>query len=181
MPLFLKGLCALCPNSSNTVLTCLGVSRCTVRVELYDIRKTTLVPAHEAELAQIALNLDGTRLATAPDKGTLVRVFDTQSGQLQQELRRGADRAEIYSICFNGNSQFLATSSDKGTVHISVLSPQASWGSAVEDGSGGFQPLANPNAGAGGVEDGESDHKSGLVCIDARSTVPCTSNSCFAC
>ena len=121
------------------------------------------------------------RLAAASDKGTLIRVFDTQSGQMQQEPRRGADRAEIYSICFNGNSQFLATPSDKGAVHIFSLSPQASGGSAVEDGSGGFQPLANPNAGAGGVEDDESNHKSGLVCIDARSMVPCTSNSCFAC
>ena len=92
------GLCALCPNSSNTVLACPGVSRGTVRVELYDIRKTTLVPAHEADLAQICLNLDGTRLATASDKGTLIRVFDTHTGQQQQELRRGADRAEIYSI-----------------------------------------------------------------------------------
>jgi hypothetical protein len=66
--------------------------------QLYDIRKTTLVPAHEADLAQICLNLDGTRLATASDKGTLIRVFDTHTGQQQQELRRGADRAEIYSI-----------------------------------------------------------------------------------
>lgn len=49
-----KGLCALCPNSSNTVLACPGVSRGTVRVELYDIRKTTLVPAHEADLAQVS-------------------------------------------------------------------------------------------------------------------------------
>ena len=82
-----KGLCSLCPNSSNTVLACPGVSRGTVRIELYDIRKTTLVPAHEADLAQICLNLDGTRLATASDKGTLIRVFETQSGQLLQELR----------------------------------------------------------------------------------------------
>jgi hypothetical protein len=33
----------------------------TVRVELYDSRKNTLIPAHESDLAQIALNLDGTR------------------------------------------------------------------------------------------------------------------------
>ncbi len=32
-----------------------------VRVELYDSRKSTLIPAHESELSQIALNLDGTR------------------------------------------------------------------------------------------------------------------------
>ena len=48
-----KGLCALCPNLSNTVLACPGVTRGTVRIELYDLRKTTLITAHEAELSQV--------------------------------------------------------------------------------------------------------------------------------
>lgn len=39
----------------------LGWVQGTVRVELYDSRKNTLIPAHESDLAQIALNLDGTR------------------------------------------------------------------------------------------------------------------------
>ncbi|RHY33521.1 hypothetical protein DYB32_001595, partial [Aphanomyces invadans] len=132
-----KGLCALCPSSTNTVLACPGVSRGTVRIELYDQRKTTLITAHEAELSQVphpwhlnpsysptkmALNLEGTRLATSSDKGTLIRVFDTQSGHILQELRRGADKAEIYSVCFSPNSQYLACSSDKYTVHIFALS-----------------------------------------------------------
>ncbi|CAI5747475.1 unnamed protein product [Peronospora destructor] len=121
-----KGLCALCPNLSNTVLACPGVTRGTVRIELYDLRKTTLITAHEAELSQICLNVDGTRLATASDKGTLIRIFDTQSGQITQELRRGADRAEIYSICFSPTAPLLACSSDKGTVHVFSLTAEGS-------------------------------------------------------
>jgi len=116
-----KGLCALCPYNSNTVLVCPGLQRGHVRVELYDLKKTSLIPAHETALACFALNFDGTRLATASEKGTLVRIFDTASGQLLQEVRRGADRAEIYSICFNYSSQWLAVSSDKGTIHIFSL------------------------------------------------------------
>lgn len=34
------------------------------------------------------------------------------------QVRRGADRAEIYSIALSPNVQWLAISSDKGTVHI---------------------------------------------------------------
>ncbi|CAI5714280.1 unnamed protein product [Hyaloperonospora brassicae] len=128
-----KGLCALCPNPSNTVLACPGVTRGTVRIELYDLRKTTLITAHEAELSQICTNLDGTRLATASDKGTLIRIFDTQSGQIMQELRRGADRAEIYSICFSPIAPLLACSSDKGTVHVFSLTAEGSGQSFASD------------------------------------------------
>ncbi|KAE9611935.1 putative transcription factor WD40-like family [Lupinus albus] len=33
-------------------------------------------------------------------------------------VRRGADRAEIYSLAFSHTAQWLAVSSDKGTVHV---------------------------------------------------------------
>jgi len=119
-----KGLCALCPYSSNTVLVCPGLQRGHVRVELYDSKKTTLIPAHETSLSCFALNFDGTLLATASEKGTLIRIFDTSTGRNIQEVRRGADRAEIYSLAFNSNYQWLACSSDKGTVHIFSINPK---------------------------------------------------------
>uniref|UniRef100_A0A7S2CSM6 WD repeat domain phosphoinositide-interacting protein 3 n=1 Tax=Octactis speculum TaxID=3111310 RepID=A0A7S2CSM6_9STRA len=116
-----RGLIALCPDSAHVVLACPGVTKGHVRVQLYDIEKSHLIPAHESELAQIALNLKGTLLATASDKGTLIRVFDTSTGTIQQELRRGMDRAVIYCLTFNNTSEFLACSSDKGTAHIFSL------------------------------------------------------------
>ena len=92
------GLCALCPNSNNTILACPGPERGTVHLELYDLRKNKVLVAHESDLACIALNLDGTRLATSSDKGTLIRVFDTSNYTMLQELRRGMDRARCVSI-----------------------------------------------------------------------------------
>ena len=92
-----------------------------VRVELYDLKKTTFIIAHEANLSCIELNSEGTLLATASEKGTLVRIFNTNTGDLLQELRRGVDKAEIYSISFHPASLWLALSSDKGTIHIFSL------------------------------------------------------------
>ena len=37
------------------------------------------------------------------------------------QVRRGADRAEIYSLAFSSTAQWLAVSSDKGTVHVFSL------------------------------------------------------------
>jgi WD40 repeat protein len=37
-------------------------------------------------------------------------------------VRRGSDRAEIYSISFDKNANWIACSSDKGTIHIFTVS-----------------------------------------------------------
>lgn len=116
-----QGLCALCPAPQSTVLVCPGLQKGHIRIELYDLKKTTLIPAHEAPLGCFALNAKGTRLATASERGTLVRIWDTVSGDKLQELRRGADVAEIYSICFSKDSKWLTLSSDKNTVHVFAL------------------------------------------------------------
>lgn len=68
-----RGLLALCPHPTSLVLACPGAHRGHVRVELYSQRKSTLIAAHETALACIALNADGSRVATASEKGTLIR------------------------------------------------------------------------------------------------------------
>ncbi|CAM6082963.1 unnamed protein product [Calypogeia fissa] len=124
-----KGLCALSPASSPSVLACPGLHRGQVRVEHYSLKKTKFIPAHDSNLACFALTLEGRLLATASTKGTLIRIFNTLDGTRLQELRRGADRAEIYSLAFAQNAQWLALSSDKGTVHVFSLRA----GSGTED------------------------------------------------
>lgn len=116
-----KGLISLCPDAKNNVLAIPGLARGSIRIELYDIAKATLIKAHDAELAQFALNSDGSRIASASEKGTLIRIWNCHTGEPIRELRRGMDRAEIYCIAFNAQSTFLACSSDKGTVHLYSL------------------------------------------------------------
>jgi len=128
-----RGLCALCPAPQSTVLVCPGLEKGRIRIELYDLKKTTLISAHEAPLGCFALNTNGMRLATASERGTLVRIWDTVTGDKLQELRRGADVAEIYSICFSKDNKWLTLSSDKNTVHVFALDKHVWDGSASKE------------------------------------------------
>mgnify|MGYP001083680742 CR=1 FL=1 len=115
-----KGMVALSPIDE-CVLAFPHTTKGVVRVELLDSDKSHLINAHDSSINCISLNFDGSRLATASEKGTLIRVFDTYTGVKLQEVRRGADRADIYSISFSPDSRFFCTSSDKGTIHIFAL------------------------------------------------------------
>jgi len=72
----------------------------------------------------MTLNSEGNLLATASEKGTLVRLFDTDTGTVLQELRRGTDQAEIFCLAFDPVSKYIACSSDKGTIHIFTIKPE---------------------------------------------------------
>ncbi|GFY94870.1 transducin/WD40 repeat-like superfamily protein [Actinidia rufa] len=116
-----KGLCEVSHLSTSMVLVCPGLQKGQVRVEHYASKRTKFITAHDSRIACFALTHDGMLLATASSKGTLVRIFNTLDGSLLQEVRRGADRAEIYSLAFSSTAQWLALSSDKGTVHVFSL------------------------------------------------------------
>ncbi|KAJ4446711.1 hypothetical protein ANN_13408 [Periplaneta americana] len=54
------------------------------------------INAHRGELACLAVNQQGTLIATASSKGTLIRVWDTARRNQLVELRRGSDPATLY-------------------------------------------------------------------------------------
>jgi hypothetical protein len=64
------------------------------------------------------LTADGTLLATASTKGTILRVFDVASATCLKEFRRGVERASITCLAWSWDAHWLACSSDKGTTHI---------------------------------------------------------------
>ena len=89
-----------------------------VRIKNYEKSTVFCINAHENNIAHIVLSYDGSLLATASEKGTLIRIFNTENGNILKEVRRGKDKADIKYICFEPSYKFIAASSNKGTIHI---------------------------------------------------------------
>ena len=77
-----------------------------------------LLEAHESALRSLALTSDGSKLATASEKGTVLRVFNVASATCLHELRRGVERATITCLAWSWDGAWLCCTSDKGTAHI---------------------------------------------------------------
>lgn len=80
-----------------------------------------VIQAHKAPISFLAINSTGTMLATASDKGTVIRVWSLPNAEKLYQLRRGSRETRIHSITFNVMSTLLAVSSAHDTVHIFKL------------------------------------------------------------
>jgi len=101
----------------------------TGEVLIYDATKcesVNVIEAHQSTLGSLAINNAGTMLATASEKGTIIRVFSVPSGERLFHFRRGSLPAQIYCMSFNAMSSLLAVSSATETIHIFKLVAQQS-------------------------------------------------------
>lgn len=138
------------PSASSTPLSSSAVPSAppaptTGDVLLFDtlnLSAINVIQAHKTPIACLALNAAGTMLATASDKGTVVRVFSVPDAKKLWQFRRGSQNARIFSINFNSSSSLLAVSSDSSTIHIYRLtSPNAR---LPEPTSPGLEDLRSP-------------------------------------
>ncbi|GBM72864.1 WD repeat domain phosphoinositide-interacting protein 2 [Araneus ventricosus] len=115
------GLCVLSISNEHNFLAYPGSSSIG-EVQIFDalnLQAKSMIPAHDNPLAAMAFDPTGTKLATASEKGTVIRVFNVLDGTKLYEFRRGVKRCvRIYSLSFSEDSRFLSASSNTETVHI---------------------------------------------------------------
>ncbi|XP_035224915.1 WD repeat domain phosphoinositide-interacting protein 2-like [Stegodyphus dumicola] len=105
-----SGLCVLSVSNENNYLAYPGSSSIG-EVQIFDafnLQAKSMIPAHDNPLAAMAFDPTGTKLATASEKGTVIRVFNVLDGTKLYEFRRGVKRCvRIYSLSFSEDSSFL--------------------------------------------------------------------------
>uniref|UniRef100_A0A8C7YDT8 WD repeat domain, phosphoinositide interacting 1 n=1 Tax=Oryzias sinensis TaxID=183150 RepID=A0A8C7YDT8_9TELE len=116
-----SGLCALSINNSNSFLAYPG-SATTGEIVVYGantLSTVTVISAHDAPLAALTFNTSATKLASASERGTVIRVFSIPEGLRLFEFRRGLKRyVSIRSLSFSPDALFLCASSNTETVHV---------------------------------------------------------------
>lgn len=123
-----RGVCALAATDADDSSGHLAYPGSTHVGELnifdtVNLRAVTSITAHDNPIAAVALDKSGTKVATASDKGTVIRVFSIPAGKRLFEFRRGVARcATISSLSFSTDAVFLSVSSNTQTIHIFKLS-----------------------------------------------------------
>lgn len=92
-----------------------------------------LMEAHESQLRALALTADGSLLATASEKGTVIRVWDVASAACVRDFRRGVERANITCLSWSWDHAWLCCTSDKGTAHVFAATDNNSTKEGVEE------------------------------------------------
>ena len=129
------------PNSTHIPPT-------TGEVLLFDAVKLeaiNVVEAHRSPLSCITFNNEGTAMATASDKGTIIRVFSVPDAHKLYQFRRGSMPSRIFSMAFNITSTLLCVSSATETIHIFKLGPQQHPASPIAE-DGPASPSRTSNA-----------------------------------
>ena len=118
-----KGIISVSGKENNIVLAFPYSMKGIVMVKFCDCfnQRSWIINAHSSSISCVSLSSDGSLLCTASDKGTIIKIFRTDTAENIQELRRGYNDAVIYSISIDPESKFLACTSDRKTIHIFKL------------------------------------------------------------
>lgn len=150
----LAGLCTLSLSSHLAY----PISTTAGELQIFDAGNPTSrlkIKAHDSPLSAMNFSFNGTLLATASEKGTVIRVFCVKNGQKVHEFRRGLKRhVSIGSLNFSICASYVVASSNTETVHIFRIDPKA-----IEQAE--RRNCIDTGAGTSNNNDGESESGAG--------------------
>lgn len=86
--------------------------------DLTTLQPLAVIEAHKSALSAMCISSDGSLLATASDKGTIVRVFNVKTGSKLYQFRRGTYPTKIFSLSFSKDNLYVLATSSSETIHI---------------------------------------------------------------
>ncbi|XP_023935107.1 WD repeat domain phosphoinositide-interacting protein 2 isoform X2 [Bicyclus anynana] len=148
-----RGLCALAPSAELCHVAYPG-SSAVGEVQIFDcvhLHAKCVLSAHDSPLAALAWSACGRRLATASERGTVIRVFLVPERTRLYEFRRGVKRCvAIACLAFSACGAYLAATSNTETVHVFRLAEPAAAAGAAPPADGWMEWLSSAvSAGAG--------------------------------
>lgn len=76
------------------------------------------IQAHENSISALVVSAQGTLIASASQKGTLIKIFSADGGEFLQQVRRGTGSTEITDLAFHPTLNLIACTSAKPSIHI---------------------------------------------------------------
>ena len=110
------GLC--CFSLDEDIMSCPDSTVGHIIVNNYTKKTSKTRKAHNSIIRKVEISDSGAYLATASEKGTIIRIFDVNSLTIMKELRHGTDYQHIVSIAFNVNDSWIAVMSHTGRLSI---------------------------------------------------------------
>lgn len=116
-----QGICVLSADEERATVATLGLKKGSILVWRLVSDNFKQIEAHNSNIVALAINNDGSLVASASETGTVIKVFNTNSGQQVYEFRRGTTGAKVHDLCFSADSRLIACCSGNGTIHIFEL------------------------------------------------------------
>jgi WD40 repeat protein len=89
-----------------------------VGIKNYKTNKYFPLPVQEEAISNMTMDYYGLLLATANDKGTIVRIHSIDNRILLYECKRGKEKSLINYMSFDTDYKYFGLTSDRGTLHI---------------------------------------------------------------
>lgn len=159
-----NGVLALSSAEDNCYLAYPGSHRVgTVFIfDALNFQNVTSIAAHDGLLAALAFNANATLLATASEKGTVIRVFSIPQGDKMIEFRRGLSRnVSICCLTFSLNNQYLVAASHTETVHVFKLESRSGSKATPDSGAHHRSRHRTTSSGSSASQGGSTGYGSG--------------------